>query len=140
MRGSGPEALPVNFRYSDGAVVFRTEDATARAIVGSAAFEVDHIDEAMSEGWSVLVKGHAHLVEEPEEARKLASLGLDPWAGGFRHSLVVVTPRQVTGRVIVQRQAPENASSHHQQWQQREAHHESTRVSRTGIQGLGGRA
>jgi hypothetical protein len=100
---SGPMALPVNFIYAGGAVVFRTSDAMALAITGLVAFEVDHIDEEMREGWSVLVRGQARHIEELTERSALAKLDLEPWAGGARLNLIAVTPVDVTGRVIVQR-------------------------------------
>jgi transcriptional regulator with XRE-family HTH domain len=103
--GSGPVAFPVNFIFTDGAVVFRTSESMADSISGVVAFEVDHIDDAMSEGWSVLVRGHARLVEDSEERRKEALLDLEPWAGGARLNLVVISPFEITGRVIVQRQS-----------------------------------
>ena len=65
--GSGPVAFPVNFVFTGGAVILRTSDAMTAKVSGVVAFEVDHIDEAMSEGWSVLVRGHARLIEDPEE-------------------------------------------------------------------------
>jgi nitroimidazol reductase NimA-like FMN-containing flavoprotein (pyridoxamine 5'-phosphate oxidase superfamily) len=101
---SGPVAFPVNFIFTNGAVVFRTSDAMAGTITGVVAFEVDHIDETMSEGWSVLVRGHARLIEERAEWLAVARLDLEPWAGGARLNLVGITPFELTGRVIVQRQ------------------------------------
>jgi nitroimidazol reductase NimA-like FMN-containing flavoprotein (pyridoxamine 5'-phosphate oxidase superfamily) len=101
---SGPVAFPVNFAFAGGAVIFRTSDAMAADISGVVAFEVDHVDETMSEGWSVLVRGHARLIEDPEERRAAARLGIEPWAGGARLNLVRIAPFEMTGRVIVQRQ------------------------------------
>jgi nitroimidazol reductase NimA-like FMN-containing flavoprotein (pyridoxamine 5'-phosphate oxidase superfamily) len=102
--GSGPVAVPVNFVFPDGAVIFRTDDAMARTIVGVVAFEVDHIDDAMSGGWSVLVRGHARLIEDADERQAMARLDLEPWAGGARLNLIEIAPFEMTGRVIVQRQ------------------------------------
>ncbi len=102
--GPGPVAFPVNFIFTDGVVIFRTSDAMVGTITGVVAFEVDHIDETMSEGWSVLVRGHARLIEEPAERLAVARLDLEPWAGGARLNLVGITPFEVTGRVIVQHQ------------------------------------
>jgi nitroimidazol reductase NimA-like FMN-containing flavoprotein (pyridoxamine 5'-phosphate oxidase superfamily) len=101
---AGPVAYPVNFVFAEGVVIFRTSDAMTDSISGIVAFEVDHIDEAMSEGWSVLVRGHARRIEDPEERQALALLDLDPWAGGARLNLIGIEPFEVTGRVIVQRQ------------------------------------
>jgi Pyridoxamine 5'-phosphate oxidase len=103
---SGPVALPVNFIFAGGAVIFRTSDAMAGAIDGVVAFEVDHIDEEMSEGWSVLVRGQVRLIEDPAEHHAIDQLDLEPWAGGARLNLIGITPVELTGRVIVQRQAP----------------------------------
>ncbi len=102
--GTGPVAYPVNFVFAGGAVIFRTSDAMADTVTGVVAFEVDHIDEAMSEGWSVLVRGHARRIEDPEEREAVARLDLEPWAGGARLNLIGIEPFEVTGRVIVQRQ------------------------------------
>jgi len=101
---SGPEAFPVNFMFTNRTVIFRTSDAMAGTISGVVAFEVDHIDETMSEGWSVLVRGHARLIEGSAERLALARLDLEPWAGGARLNVVGITPFEISGRVIVQRQ------------------------------------
>jgi nitroimidazol reductase NimA-like FMN-containing flavoprotein (pyridoxamine 5'-phosphate oxidase superfamily) len=103
---TGPIALPVNFHFVGQQIVFRTSDDMALKIVGAVAFEVDHIDDAMSEGWSVLVRGHAQLIEDDAGRNEVARTGLDPWAGGARLSVIGITPSEVTGRVIVQRQSP----------------------------------
>jgi nitroimidazol reductase NimA-like FMN-containing flavoprotein (pyridoxamine 5'-phosphate oxidase superfamily) len=100
---SGPVAYPVNFAFVNKMVVFRTSSTMTRHIAGIVAFEVDRIDEATSEGWSVLVRGHARLIEDSGERLGLADLDLEPWAGGARLNLVEVAPFELTGRVIVQR-------------------------------------
>jgi hypothetical protein len=113
--GSGPVAFPVNFVFADGAVVFRTSDAMTANVSGIVAFEVDHIDEAMSEGWSVLLRGHARPIEDTDDRRTAAGLDIEPWAGGERLNLIRVVPFEITGRVIVQRQDPEaGLTSEHQ--------------------------
>jgi transcriptional regulator with XRE-family HTH domain len=100
----GPIAFPVNFVFSNGLVIFRTSDAMAGHMDGIVAFEVDHVDEAMSAGWSVLVRGHARLIEDRDERTAVALLEIEPWAGGARLNLVRITPFEVTGRVITQYQ------------------------------------
>jgi transcriptional regulator with XRE-family HTH domain len=104
--GSGPVAFPVNFVFAGGTVIFRTSDAVAADISGVVAFEVDQVDEAMSGGWSVLVRGRAGLIEDSEERLAAARLDIEPWAGGARLNLVRIAPFEITGRVIVQRRAP----------------------------------
>jgi transcriptional regulator with XRE-family HTH domain len=105
----GPAALPVNFEFTDGDVIVSTDvdKATLLESLPSVGFEIDRVDESMSEGWSVLVTGTARRVDDPEELLRLSSLDLEAWAGGARHALICVTPREITGRVIVHYSAPD---------------------------------
>jgi transcriptional regulator with XRE-family HTH domain len=99
----GPVAVPVNYRMLEGDVVFRTADDTSlTAAVGEepVSFEVDHLDEAMSEGWSVLVTGRVRKATDAEETQRLEKLGVGPWAGGERSVYMRLEPREVTGRRI----------------------------------------
>ena len=68
---SGPAVLPVNFAVVAGTIVIRTAEGSA--VDGHAdeqvAFEVDYLDEALSQGWSVLVRGRAHRVAHPAELK-----------------------------------------------------------------------
>jgi hypothetical protein len=101
---SGPVALPVNYRFVDGQVAFRTQANTA-AVFGegkTASFEVDHIDETMSEGWSVLVTGRAREVTDPALLERFSRAGIEPWAGGEREAFVCVDATEVSGRCIRQ--------------------------------------
>jgi transcriptional regulator with XRE-family HTH domain len=100
----GPVALPVNFRYQDGDVLFRTrpKGMLAAAAGTTVSLEVDQIDEAMSEGWSVLVVGHARLVDDPTELEQAAELGIEPWPGGHREALMRIETETISGRRIRQ--------------------------------------
>jgi len=99
-----PLALPVNFRYLDRDIVFRTRSGGALAAAAGTivSFEVDHIDEARSEGWSVLLSGHAHLVDNPGELEQIAALGIETWPGGHRNAVIRIDTRTVSGRRIRQ--------------------------------------
>ena len=101
----GPVALPVNFRILDDDVVFRTmSDSPLVAPVRQEriSFEVDHLDEALTEGWSVLISGSAHVVDDPDELAQAESLGVAPWAGGPRDTYIRIVTGEVTGRRIRQ--------------------------------------
>jgi hypothetical protein len=100
----GPVALPVNFRYLDGHVLFRTraKGALAAAAGTTVSLEVDQIDEPMSEGWSVLVTGRAQLVDDPAELQQAADLGIEPWPGGRREALMRIDAESISGRRIRQ--------------------------------------
>ena len=96
----GPVAVPVHSEYTDGRILFRTDPAKAarlraQDIVG---FEVDRFDDFLTHGWSVLVTGRARLVEAHG---RHSSFDLECWNDGRVHTLVAITPREITGRTIV---------------------------------------
>jgi len=98
-----PAVVPVNYEIVDDAIVFRTApDSTPAAAVGTeVAFEVDHMDEVLSEGWSVLAAGPASVVTDPDAVRRLtAHAHTTPWAGGAREMWVSIRPTRLTGRRI----------------------------------------
>ncbi len=99
----GPVALPVNYEYSDDRIIVSTDATKATRLEDqeTVGFEIDRIDDVLSEGWSVLITGSAKLIDDPEELVRLSSLDLESWAGGNRHALVAIEPVEITGRVIV---------------------------------------
>lgn len=106
---SGPVVLPVNYRIHDGTVVYRTGTGStpASAVGHRVAFEVDHIDEALRGGWSVLVSGLAVRVDDQVAVEQLMHQGdPDPWAGGERNVWIGIAPSAVTGRSISLPSAP----------------------------------
>jgi nitroimidazol reductase NimA-like FMN-containing flavoprotein (pyridoxamine 5'-phosphate oxidase superfamily) len=103
----GVVILPVNFAVAGKTIVFRTGPDTLLAAYCNApvSFEADRLDEARREGWSVLVRGHAHRVTSEHEVQRLEQVTrLEPWAGGARDVYVRITPARITGRRI--RQSP----------------------------------
>jgi transcriptional regulator with XRE-family HTH domain len=101
--GRGPVAIPVNYRMLGGDIVFATADGSAVAAATRqprVSFEVDRIDDALAEGWSVLASGRARQLPPGPERDRAAALGISPWAGGRRDTYLLLTPRQVTGRCI----------------------------------------
>lgn len=98
----GPTMLPVNYRFDEDHVLFRTSPHTALArhfSTGPAAFEIDAFDEFTQSGWSVLVRGRAELLErdslpEPDERP-------EPWAEGTRNVYVRIAVDRVTGRRVM---------------------------------------
>ncbi|MEV7409863.1 pyridoxamine 5'-phosphate oxidase family protein [Streptomyces althioticus] len=98
-----PAVVPVNYEVVDDAIVFRTRPGSvpAAAAGNEVAFEVDHVDEAMSQGWSVLAVGPATTVTDPDALRDLARRAhTEPWAGGTRDTWVSVRPTRLTGKRI----------------------------------------
>ena len=98
-----PVILPVNYVFSQGSVVFRTDPGaklSAAADSQHIAFEVDEIDTTWREGWSVLVQGRAELVTDPVELDRLRQLPLRPWGPGDKASYVQILPAEISGRRI----------------------------------------
>jgi AcrR family transcriptional regulator len=104
----GPVAVPVNFEYTEGEVIISTDVAKSSLLEsqGTVGFEIDRVDEAMREGWSVLVTGRIRRIDDPDEILRLASLDLEAWAGGDRRALIALRPDEVSGRVIIHESPP----------------------------------
>ncbi|MFF0791616.1 pyridoxamine 5'-phosphate oxidase family protein [Streptomyces spiralis] len=99
----GPVAFPVNYDVLGEALYFRSTPGSApvQAVGSDVAFEVDHLDEAMSQGWSVLAVGRAEVVDDPDMVRRLEERAYsEPWAGGSRLLWVKVPLTRLTGRRI----------------------------------------
>jgi nitroimidazol reductase NimA-like FMN-containing flavoprotein (pyridoxamine 5'-phosphate oxidase superfamily) len=105
----GPAVLPVNYKWHDGAIVFRTTRHSAldedlqTGIAGGdymVAFEIDDIDVAGRQGWSVLIQGPAHHVESEAERAAAERAGVEPWPAGERELFLRIVPSHVTGRRI----------------------------------------
>jgi hypothetical protein len=92
--------LPVNFAVTGKAIIFRTAPDTLLAVYanGQISFEVDHLDEALRAGWSVLVHGRAHKVTDERGVKRLEDrIHLQPWAGGARDVYVRIAPTRISG-------------------------------------------
>jgi nitroimidazol reductase NimA-like FMN-containing flavoprotein (pyridoxamine 5'-phosphate oxidase superfamily) len=95
--------LPVNFAVTGKTIIFRTAPDTLLALYanGQVGFEVDHLDQVLRSGWSVLVQGHAHKVENEREVGRLGDrTHLEPWADGARDVYVRIAPARISGRCI----------------------------------------
>jgi transcriptional regulator with XRE-family HTH domain len=99
----GPVAMPVNYAMLGDDIVFRTGGHTS-LVAGveqqKVSFDVDHFDEALSEGWSVLAHGAATLITALAELEQARSLRIDPWAGGDRDTYVRIVTAEISGRRI----------------------------------------
>lgn len=97
----GPVAIPVNFAIYEGAVMFRTvkDGVVARHLGHLVGFEVDRLDEALTQGWSVLVSGRARRIANPAIVARVRER-VEPWAEGERDLYVSIDPATITGRRI----------------------------------------
>jgi len=107
----GLTVLPVNYEVFENTIVFRTGEHSPlgedlRSGITHAeykvAFEIDEIDKAQREGWSVLLQGAAHHVDTETERGEVRESGVEPWAGGAKEHYIRIVPSRVTGRRIRQ--------------------------------------
>ena len=82
--------------------MFRTAEGTklAAAVLGrGVVFEIDGDDPGAGDAWSVVVKGNAVEIEQPQLVLRYAlDLPLFPWHAGPKHRFVRIEPVAVTGR------------------------------------------
>jgi hypothetical protein len=76
----------------------KLDAATHNAVV---AFEVDEIDPLAHTGWSVVVRGVARELTDPEEPADAGCPPIARWAPGGDHRVVAIQPEIVSGRRIV---------------------------------------
>ena len=105
----GPTILPVNFVLHEQTIVFRTgQDSPMgqdlRTGIADAeykvAFEVDEINPATKEGWSILIQGSAHHVDSAGELAEAQQSGVQAWPGGAKDLFIRIVPDRITGRRI----------------------------------------
>ncbi len=94
--------LPVNYLWFEDSVVIRTlegQKLDAAIFAQKVAFQIDGWEGHDRSGWSVLVKGTAHKVDEWAEIEILEREGLVPWAKSqWRPNWVRIDPVEITGR------------------------------------------
>jgi nitroimidazol reductase NimA-like FMN-containing flavoprotein (pyridoxamine 5'-phosphate oxidase superfamily) len=105
----GLAVIPVNYKLHEGSIVFRTAqdsptDEDLRTGIKGAeyrvAFEIDDVDRAAREGWSVLIQGSAHHVDSETEGASVLEAGVEPWPGEVRELFLRIIPTRITGRRI----------------------------------------
>lgn len=96
-----PVVLPVNFTLVGDGILIRTgagskfDQACDQAVVG---FEIDGYDSMTQTGWSVLVQGHARVLQSPAELADAHRAGLTPWGNPSADTFIKVSLDIVTGR------------------------------------------
>jgi hypothetical protein len=98
----GPHIVPVNYSVVDDSVVIRT---TPYSLLGShaqgsvLAVEVDQFDYEYQRGWSVVARGRAETVVEPDQLERIRrSWEPTSWARGQRTLFIAIPWSDLTGR------------------------------------------
>ena len=97
--GGQPEIFPVNFVTQRRTVLFRTAQGTKlySAVMGDrVVFEAD--DHTVAEGWSVIIKGRAHLLSANADIFDAEEAPLLPWIATLKPLYVRVIAMEITGR------------------------------------------
>jgi nitroimidazol reductase NimA-like FMN-containing flavoprotein (pyridoxamine 5'-phosphate oxidase superfamily) len=97
------QLVPVNYRELDGDVFWLTlsDGVIARSTAADqVAFQVDHHDDTNQDGWSILVRGRAEVVDDADLHAALVERGLRPWASGARTTLVRLRVAAISGRRV----------------------------------------
>ena len=98
---TGPHVMPLNYSVSGSSVVVCTTPYSMLGTYGRdsmLAFEIDHFEHPRQRGWSVVVRGRAEAVEDPDELRNLVRVLPRPWAAGRRSLYLRIPLTEVTGR------------------------------------------
>jgi nitroimidazol reductase NimA-like FMN-containing flavoprotein (pyridoxamine 5'-phosphate oxidase superfamily) len=100
-----PVIRPVNYVFDES-----SQSVLIRSALGSklhallrsakAAFEIDGIDPVGRVGWSVIIHGVSEEITNPSELRRIAGLGLEPWAPGHNRHWIRIRSNTVSGRRI----------------------------------------
>jgi uncharacterized protein len=97
--GGQPEIFPVNFAIQRRTVLFRTAQGTklfSAVMADQVSFEAD--DHNVDEGWSVIVKGRAHLLSATAEILDAQEAQLLPWTTTLKPCYVRVIALGIAGR------------------------------------------
>jgi hypothetical protein len=102
LQGADVVILPVNYAVDGEIVVFRTDPGAKLegAPLSRVAFEVDAIDPATQQGWSVLIQGVGEELTPAyrEVYERARSLPVDSWSPGEKQHWVRIVPTRITGR------------------------------------------
>lgn len=107
--GPSPDIFPVNYVLDGTAIVFRTSPGRKLSAVTRGeriAFEVDYIDAQWGSGWSVVVRGVAHHVQDEAELQRLRSLPLRAWSPENKPDFVRINSQVISGREIASNLQP----------------------------------
>lgn len=94
-----PDIFPVNYVVQNRTILIRTAEGTklaSAAINDRVAFESD--DHGAMEGWSVVVRGHAHIVDTIEDLAAAERAQVMPWTPTPKLRFIRITPTEITGR------------------------------------------
>jgi nitroimidazol reductase NimA-like FMN-containing flavoprotein (pyridoxamine 5'-phosphate oxidase superfamily) len=97
--GGQPEIFPVNFTTDRSSILFRTAEGTkllGAVMNNRVAFEAD--EHTSAGGWSVVVKGTAHVLSSQADLEAAEADSLRPWVPTVKQRYVRITVDHISGR------------------------------------------
>ena len=105
--GDQPLVLPVNFAVVRDVVVFRTGRGSKldAALGAKVSFEVDEVDVATADGWSVVIQGVAEDITHADHwfDEALRQGAAPRWVSGGKDHYVRIIPSVISGRRLLRR-------------------------------------
>ncbi|MGH3583266.1 MAG: pyridoxamine 5'-phosphate oxidase family protein [Mycobacterium sp.] len=96
---TAPDIFPVNFVIQRRTVLMRTAEGTKLSTVAvnpRVAFEADMHD--VMQGWSVVVKGIAHILQGSADVADADRAQVLPWTATPKQRYIRIVPNTITGR------------------------------------------
>jgi hypothetical protein len=96
-----PDIFPVNYVVQRRNIFIRTAEGAklaSAAVNARVAFEAD--DHDVTQGWSVVVKGHARVLSSSEELTAAERAQVLPWIATRKRRFIRITPTEITGRTF----------------------------------------
>jgi hypothetical protein len=100
---NSPDIFPVNYKVWREEIYVQTAPGmklAAAVLNPMVAFEVDAIDEMRKFGWSVVVRGEAHELEQIDDLMFAEDLSVGPWAAGVKSRFLQIVPATISGRML----------------------------------------
>jgi nitroimidazol reductase NimA-like FMN-containing flavoprotein (pyridoxamine 5'-phosphate oxidase superfamily) len=94
-----PDIFPVNYVVQHRTILIRTAEGTKLAsatINPRVAFEAD--DRDVAQGWSVVVKGRAHVLSSSDELATAERAQVLSWVSTPKRRFIRIEPSEITGR------------------------------------------
>lgn len=95
------DIFPLNFVVDDRTLLFRTAEGTKLVevvLAGRVAFEVDGYDPERGRAWSVVLKGHAQMLDKWDDIYTAQDMPLFPWNHAPKERFVRISPYSISGR------------------------------------------
>lgn len=100
----GPQIVPMNYSVVEDSLLVATSPYSALGTYGDGrlvAFEVDQFDYDTHTGWSVVVRGRAGVVADPDDLQQIRRMWPPrPWAAGTRNMYLRIPWTELSGRSL----------------------------------------